>query len=451
MFSFSIIIFLLLFFSLPQTIFSTTTTTIEITKDSFKPQEVSVEQNSLVQFKNADTAYHWPASNFHPTHKLYPEFDPLKGLRPGETWQFIPKKAGIWKYHDHLFPHIRGTLIVKETKQNILEKIINLIQKYTLGFSAFLPKEISPTPEFSLIDKNFTSLSEKEQFLVLENKIEKEGLEKTWQFIIDTYKNTPLNAHDLAHFTGQQIYEKKGLSSLSICDPSFAFGCYHGFTEAAFHKNLDDLGKIETTCQKVGQINSGPWASCIHGIGHGIGTYFDTTDLKGALSACDRLKNGANYCHDGVFMEFAISAPKSFYRLDNPLYPCDSLVEKYKQGCARQQPTVMKKYFSLAFEEIASICLNSKGETIKYFCIDSLGLDVGQRSLGNPQFIISECNKLNDPNSISQCISAAAGEIVFQKFPGWENNAFTACNSLPPRSKQDCIKRVNETIASYSN
>ena len=77
---------------------------IEMTSSGFSPSEIMLDEDSSVIFVNKDKESRWPASNTHPTHELYSEFDPKKPILPGESWVFKPKKVGEWKYHDHLSP-----------------------------------------------------------------------------------------------------------------------------------------------------------------------------------------------------------------------------------------------------------------------------------------------------------------------------------------------------------
>src|SRR5947207_2542475 len=92
---------LLIFF--PNTVFAhSEIKVIEMTKEGFEPQSVTVDENQTIIFYNRDTVSRYPASNPHPTHDLYPEFDPKKPILPGDSWPFRPKKIGTWKYHDHL-------------------------------------------------------------------------------------------------------------------------------------------------------------------------------------------------------------------------------------------------------------------------------------------------------------------------------------------------------------
>lgn len=95
--------------------------TIFMSKDGFSPKEVTIKQGDAIQFVNmlpldcspADAACNfWPASDPHPTHTIYPEFDPLEPLGPGKSWIFAFKKVGDWGYHDHFKSRNRGVIHV---------------------------------------------------------------------------------------------------------------------------------------------------------------------------------------------------------------------------------------------------------------------------------------------------------------------------------------------------
>ena len=90
------------------------TVTMQLAKGRFTPTDVQIKRCTTIIFKNTDTMPHWPASDFHPTHGTYPEFDPLVGIAPGKEWAFTFDKVGKWKYHDHLYPMIHGVIAVTE-------------------------------------------------------------------------------------------------------------------------------------------------------------------------------------------------------------------------------------------------------------------------------------------------------------------------------------------------
>jgi hypothetical protein len=80
----------------------------------FSPSNIQVKKGAKVTWTNNSEKSVWPASDIHPTHQLYPGFDALRGLKPGETYSFTFEKVGIWPYHDHLNPLSAGKIEVIE-------------------------------------------------------------------------------------------------------------------------------------------------------------------------------------------------------------------------------------------------------------------------------------------------------------------------------------------------
>lgn len=85
---------------------------VEFDGKSFSPETVSLKAGGRLTINNKSNVNMWPASNDHPTHKLYPEFDSLKPILPGESYTLILSKAGTWGYHDHLQPTIKGQIVI---------------------------------------------------------------------------------------------------------------------------------------------------------------------------------------------------------------------------------------------------------------------------------------------------------------------------------------------------
>ena len=103
--------------------------TIEITSAGFSPNTLKVKTGDSVTFINKDSDKHWPASDIHPTHTLYPGtnigtcfsgtdeekakmFDACRALEQGESWSFTFNEKGIWGYHDHKASTLVGTIEV---------------------------------------------------------------------------------------------------------------------------------------------------------------------------------------------------------------------------------------------------------------------------------------------------------------------------------------------------
>lgn len=56
----------------------------------------------------------WIASDPHPEHDGYPEFDAKAGVGVNEVWSFRFMKSGTWAYHNHLKPEHSGVIVVEE-------------------------------------------------------------------------------------------------------------------------------------------------------------------------------------------------------------------------------------------------------------------------------------------------------------------------------------------------
>ncbi|MBI2593020.1 cupredoxin domain-containing protein [Candidatus Daviesbacteria bacterium] len=446
---------------LPQPVFAhSQVQVIEMTPGGFEPNSVTIDANSAVIFKNSDTNPRWPASNVHPTHGIYPEFDPKMQIEPGKDWTFKPKKIGTFKFHDHLFPHFRGTLIVEAEPGSDLSKTSNpvstLIDNLKNSLSLLLAKITSlfnTKAEKVVQIPDLNKLPSDLQFKSLEDYAKEAGAEKAWGLVISSFKGqagSSGNIHDLAHLAGSLLFKQNGFPSITACTTQFAFGCYHGFLDTAFSQNLDNLTVAYDACQKLGPENSGPVSSCLHGIGHGVASYYSTTDLKSSLSECRKLVSGREYCFDGVFMEFVRNAPETFYKKNDPLYPCNDLEKNfgpiYSFSCGRNQPSLMMGRFKMGFDEVASICENAASKLIKQGCIDSLGFSLA--GSGETEQIIQSCKKIKELEFELKCAQAAAGELIFQEVPGWEEKSEAVCSAFP-EGLNECKSRLDRLIKEY--
>ncbi len=470
----SFLIFLIFLF-LPNSSFAhSEARIIEMNENGFTPSEIMIDSDSTIIFVNKDNKSRWPASNVHPTHEIYPEFDPKSNIEPGDSWTFKPTKDGEWKYHDHNFPHMRGTIIVVDESKavesttppnNILVKfksfIGNTVNKIKNLFS-FISKNSTPLPnksstESELDKENFKKSSYEVQSKILSEIAENKGAQEAWKYIQNVFKNeggASGNIHDLAHLSGILIFEGKGFDGITDCSPQFAFGCYHGFLDKAFANSLDHLIDAQDACLKLSpQKNTivGPSASCIHGIGHGVASYYSTNDLEKALVTCRKLTIGNEYCFDGVFMEFVRSASSSFFKPDDPYYPCNFLEKKYGYSysfaCGRNHPSLLMGRYKMGFDEVVKVCLNSDSSPFKNACFDSLGFSLAATS--DPQQIISGCQKIESAEFIAKCIKAAAGELVFQEVPSWHEKSLQVCNSVRFGQKE-CTEHVERLIKEYN-
>lgn len=92
---------------------------ITLTEEGYEPSVITIAVGDKITF-GTDATYsklHWPASNVHPTHSIYPAFDPLTPVEPEETWSFVFGKVGEWRFHDHLAPYHTGVITVEESHE----------------------------------------------------------------------------------------------------------------------------------------------------------------------------------------------------------------------------------------------------------------------------------------------------------------------------------------------
>jgi plastocyanin len=86
--------------------------TIYRTDEGFSPARVTIRKGESVAFTNSSKGETWPASNSHPLHDIYPEFDPRRPIKPGETWVFTFEREGDWAFHDHVRSNKTGIVTV---------------------------------------------------------------------------------------------------------------------------------------------------------------------------------------------------------------------------------------------------------------------------------------------------------------------------------------------------
>lgn len=89
------------------------TITVIYNGTSFVPKDVTVLEGESVTFVNQSGGRMSVASNPHPMHTDYPEFDQYKSPQRGQnSYTFVFEKVGTWGYHDHQNPAAGGTITV---------------------------------------------------------------------------------------------------------------------------------------------------------------------------------------------------------------------------------------------------------------------------------------------------------------------------------------------------
>jgi len=86
---------------------------VEITANGFVPATIKIAKGQSVEWVNADTEVHQPATDPYPLENGLAGFvDPVP-INSGEVYGFNFSKTGTFTYHDHLHPFkFTGTVIV---------------------------------------------------------------------------------------------------------------------------------------------------------------------------------------------------------------------------------------------------------------------------------------------------------------------------------------------------
>ena len=87
---------------------------VVLTNSGFNPPKIAIKKGSTVTFSTDTDRPFWPASNLHPDHDEYPDFDPKEPIPPDETWSFTFDQVGSWGMHDHLRSYFSGQIEVRE-------------------------------------------------------------------------------------------------------------------------------------------------------------------------------------------------------------------------------------------------------------------------------------------------------------------------------------------------
>ncbi|MCR4328500.1 MAG: hypothetical protein NUV53_03200 [Patescibacteria group bacterium] len=83
--------------------------------NGFLPKTITVKKGDTVVFQNRTGTRVSVASDDHPTHLRYPDFDQYRTDQKGlDVFRFVFTKVGTWGYHDHLNANMVGMVIVTE-------------------------------------------------------------------------------------------------------------------------------------------------------------------------------------------------------------------------------------------------------------------------------------------------------------------------------------------------
>lgn len=308
---------------------------VELRSDGFHPAELTIKKGDSVNFTTTRGNFFWPASDIHPSHALYPNFDPKNPVDPTKSWAFKFELGGIWKFHDHLSPSFRGVISVQDD-----------IPQDTSSQGPKCDNETNPIP----------LQCRKEELLQL---LRQNGVDKTFQALEDIYKANPELAgscHGVAHDLGVASYPLYLQDKNSVFSAKAAYcasGFYHGFMEAMLGASRDvELSRLFClqVDEKLTALAPDSYLQCFHGIGHGAIEYTlgggvkpssnESVLLKPALELCVKASQTDQElyrCASGAFNALANIYISGQYGLkareEDPLWICKIQPDRYLESC----------------------------------------------------------------------------------------------------------------------
>ena len=396
--------------------------TVELREEGFYPQELTIQKGQTVGFITKKNKEFWPASNIHPSHTIYSEFDSGEPVEPQESWSFQFDKVGTWKYHKHLASYYTGTIIVFDEKGTAITYNCN--------------------EEDNSSDWSKRQCKEDTILRVLTEQ----GVGTAFDVLEDFYTTDPdfaADCHGYTHLIGEEAYalyaEGKEIvlgASTSFC----GYGFYHGFMETlVFTKG--DIKEAREFCayvdNQLSKQSAGASNACYHGIGHGT---VDGSDprawgdaqsvIQPGLEMCELI--GANefqkyLCGSGVFNSLAIMYVGGQYKLSfdrqDPYATCRTQEEPYFQkSCYEEMNTLVLSVADFEFQEAVLLVESISDDYYAQRAMEGLASYAASfrsaRPTENTDLVLT-CRSLSDRLHMI-CITGFVGGLLEFGPPGYQ-------------------------------
>lgn len=252
-------------------------------------------------------------------------------------------------------------------------------------------------------------------------------------------------SHTAAHLFGELLYAHDGITGISTCDETFAYGCYHGFFGRAIaHMGVAAIPEFDKACvASFGELGLG----CPHGIGHGLGEYFGSERLDEQLVACGTLswKGPLLGCTGGVFMEYNFptvvsknQATSSIRALDpsNPYHPCPSVPTQFRRACYFEQAAWWEQVYEEDYRTLGLLCEGVHDLLERRDCFRGIGDVAAASNRFRVEATISTCKAM--PNKEAEVYCRAGASWGFFSEPKTREQASMLCGSLDEEGQREC-------------
>jgi hypothetical protein len=288
------------------------------TAEGYSPAVLEVSLGSKVGFKNTSDFPMWTASDPHPLHSDYGDFDSRRDYLAGETYVYEFKETGTFGYHNHEKSLHRGIVRVYDPANPAVN-----IDKAKESQRATRDKYLA------MLDQN-----NPDSVFTMINAIEANGA-------------LARDCHDISHDLGHKAYEMFGFSTAmtfnneerlahTSVDDLCAGGYMHGILEELFLHRPHLKNDPAAICAPVPEESK---ESCFHGVGHGL-MFVNKRDIPASLTTCRGIgKPYYSRCFEGVWMEMFwgdtghAGADSLGWETGAPLEPCKNAKIDEKPAC----------------------------------------------------------------------------------------------------------------------
>jgi len=429
---------------------------IHVTDEGFEPGSVEVGAGESVVFENVDDEGHWPASDDHPTHELYPAFDPKKPIQPNTSWSVILDRPGTWKYHDHMNPTLTGEVVVKEAapQGGFFSSVGAFFASAYEATVAVLVGEQGESASRSgdgrssggdTGERRDARYEEKkgELLALMKRENPRVALDRL-RAEIETDDALSRSCHALVHEIGREAYREYGDvgAAMKYRDEVCNSGYLHGIIETRFSESEDVFSDMQTMCDEYREGGFLGW-QCNHGLGHGV-MFYTANDLPRSLEMCDALGDSfaSSNCANGVFMENFNADQKlhlfEFLKEENPFYPCMNQAERHKTDCYMYAPTY---FLSLHPDDYAGALQWCRGAEAGFesACAYGVGTQTMKENLNDPGFVESTCMG-GEPEQREPCVEGMTA--LYISHSGALEPARGLCARLEPTNRPACYGTV---------
>ena len=421
---------------------------VELRDDGFYPKELTIQRGDTVKFTTTGDKFFWPASSVHPTHTIYPEFDPGGPIDHNESWSFTFDEPGIWRYHDHVRASATGKItVIGDEQQRVRADCQDKIQCW---------------------DE------------LLSDTLKEKGVRAAFAVFANIYRTDPSFAssgcHWYAHRLGEEFYAQeypkyKDTEALDLPPETYycGFGFFHGWLEHMLRDD-PDVEKAKRLCDyldnQLSDERPRTRLNCYHSIGHGfVNEPFDSANwgkpqaiIDPALEVCDKVSNDpgeVGECLQGAFNVIADWIFREEYGLapvaGDPLWLCPKQrTREHKDACYYEMAMHLNSLVGDDLSKIVEFTKDIKDDGIAQTVINVVAAGVTQTALSKGDYseYILACHALPQRLRV-WCVHGFAGGFMAHGEPEKEYiEALKFCGSseLLEDERHVCYENIIRTF-----